>query len=220
MTHAWHYEQLKQYQHDHRDGFSEPLRLRVHRALSWLKRAEFETEDDDARFIFLWIAFNAAYANELPDTVRFSERSVLGNFVSRLTTLDRGNHLFDLVWDEFSGPIRVLINNQYVFQPFWDYQNGKLEPGEWERQFRISRKRASAALAETKTDGVLLVVLDRLYTLRNQLIHGGATWNGQVNRDQVHDGASLLGKLVPSTVRIMMENPQTIWGAPCYPVVG
>ncbi len=42
------------------DYLPEALSLRTHRALSWLQRAEQETEDDDARFIFLWIAFNAA----------------------------------------------------------------------------------------------------------------------------------------------------------------
>jgi hypothetical protein len=42
-----------------RDGFHENLSLRVHRGLSWLSRSEACGDDDDARFIFLWIAFNA-----------------------------------------------------------------------------------------------------------------------------------------------------------------
>jgi hypothetical protein len=33
------------------------------------------------------------------------------------------------------------------------------------------------------------VMFDRLYTLRNQLLHGGATWNGAVNRAQITQGA-------------------------------
>lgn len=37
------------------------LRLRAHRALSWLDRTE-QADDLDGSFIFLWIAFNAAYA--------------------------------------------------------------------------------------------------------------------------------------------------------------
>ena len=39
--------------------------MRTHRALSWLNRAEQESEDLDARFIFLWIAFNSAYSVKL-----------------------------------------------------------------------------------------------------------------------------------------------------------
>lgn len=48
------------------------LRLRVHRALSWLDRAE-QADDLDGRFIFLWIAFNAAYATEIDERQRLSE---------------------------------------------------------------------------------------------------------------------------------------------------
>ena len=39
-----------------------PFTLRMHRALSWLQRAEAAGEDDDVAFVCLWIAFNAAYA--------------------------------------------------------------------------------------------------------------------------------------------------------------
>lgn len=42
--------------------FSEPLWLRVHRAISWLGWAEAENTDADVRFILLWVAYNSAYA--------------------------------------------------------------------------------------------------------------------------------------------------------------
>lgn len=42
--------------------YPEATRVRIHRALSWLERAEKESKDPDATFIFLWIAFNAACA--------------------------------------------------------------------------------------------------------------------------------------------------------------
>ena len=44
-----------------------PFTLRMHRALSWLQRAETAGDDDDVAFICLWIAFNAAYAQDLGD---------------------------------------------------------------------------------------------------------------------------------------------------------
>ena len=37
-----------------------PFTLRMHRALSWLQRAEAAGSDDDIAFISLWIGFNAA----------------------------------------------------------------------------------------------------------------------------------------------------------------
>jgi hypothetical protein len=66
---------------------------------------------------------------------------------------------------------------------------------------------------------VLAIVLSRVYVLRNQLVHGGATWNSRVNRDQVRDCTRFLGQLVPLVVGIMMDHPATLWGDPCYPVV-
>jgi hypothetical protein len=46
------FEQLKKRHREIRDHSPANLRLRVHRALSWLQRAEM-AEDEDGRFIFL-----------------------------------------------------------------------------------------------------------------------------------------------------------------------
>jgi hypothetical protein len=56
---------LKEKQRAIRDAFPEALALRVHRALSWLGRAEDEVDDTDVRFILLWVGFNSAYAGDL-----------------------------------------------------------------------------------------------------------------------------------------------------------
>ena len=63
------------------------------------------------------------------------------------------------------------------------------------------------------------MLFDRLYVLRNQLVHGGATWNSSINRAQVKDGAAVLGWLLPVFIDIMLENPDQDWGKPFYPVV-
>lgn len=62
-------------------------------------------------------------------------------------------------------------------------------------------------------------IFDRLYVLRNQIVHGGATWDGSVNRNQACDGAAILAFLMPLLVSIMMEHPDGDWGRPFYPVV-
>ena len=55
-------------------GLHTPFTLRMHRSLSWLKRAEAAGSDDDVSFICLWIAFNAAYAQDTGGTDITSER--------------------------------------------------------------------------------------------------------------------------------------------------
>jgi len=56
MDEALTYESLKAKHRKGRDQIPENLSVRVHRGLSWLKRAEMEVADDVAAFIFYWIA--------------------------------------------------------------------------------------------------------------------------------------------------------------------
>jgi hypothetical protein len=213
------FKQLKARQREERHSFSPALSLRTHRALSWLNRAEQETEDEDARFLFLWIAFNAAYANEIHDRKDFSERRILLQFLNRLVESDQEGLIYEIVWNQFSGSIRALLQNKFVFQKFWDYQAGLIPESEWQEAFRKSRASANRALGRTDTPRVLAEIFDRLYTLRNQIVHGGSTWNSGVNRSQMKDGANILGFLVPTIIHLMMENYHQVWGEPCYPVL-
>ena len=219
MVDQLNFKQLKERHSSVGDDFPQALSLRTHRALSWLKRAEQETEDDDARFIFLWIAFNAAYSNEFHEELNFSEVKMFLHFLSRLIDSDNDRLLYQIVWKEFPGSIRLLIDNRYVFPPFWDYTKGNLTEEEWQDSFTRSKASASRALGRMNTRTVLAVIFDRLYVLRNQLMHGSATWNSSVNRDQVRDSANILGQLVPAIISIMLDSGSEVWGEPRYPVV-
>jgi len=202
-----------------------PFTLRMHRALSWLHRAEAAGDDNDVAFISLWIAFNAAYAQDMGEGAgtTTSERQAFRNFMADVCALDTGKALSALVWQVFPGPIRVLLDNQYVFQPFWDALNNPRGDGSipehWQEAFDEARQRVHRALASQDTERVLYEVFVRLYTLRNQLMHGGATWNSSVNRAQVRDGRALLAQVLPAMLGIMMDNPARFEGKPFYPVV-
>jgi len=213
------YQTLKNRHRAIRDQFPRSLDLRVHRSLSWLQRAEQCEDDDDGRFIFLWIAFNAAYAQEMRHDGPMPEHQVLRDFLVKLVSLDTDKQLTRVVWTEFPNVIRMLLNNPYVFQPYWDSQNGKRPRGEWSGLFERAKVAAARALGSDDTARALQHVFSRLYTLRNQLLHGGSTWNSSVNREQVKDGANILGQLVPVIISIMMGHGEAEWGEPCYPVV-
>lgn len=213
------YDRLKEKQRRLREGFPELLGLRVHRAISWIGRAEKETEDLDAAFIFYWIAFNAAYAADIGAESGGTERSSFGSYFGKLIGLDRENRIYAEIWNRFPGPIRMLLDNKFVFQPFWNHKNGVPGYEDWDASFATSRELSLKALARNDTERVLSIVFDRLYVLRNQILHGGATWGSKVNRAQVADGARLLGALVPVFADLMLENPGVEWGLPYYPVL-
>ncbi len=195
----------------------ESTRIRLHRSISWLARAQAEADDPDAQFLFLWIAFNAAYAREFGHEL--SERELLAAFFTTLLALDRDHRLHALLFREFSGPVRTLVENKFVFEPFWRALRDHDSSASWEQKFSQSRVLALKALLGHQTDVVLGIVFDRLYVLRNQLAHGGATWHSQTNRAQVRDGARLLGALVPVLVELMLDNPAQDFGGIMYPVV-
>lgn len=213
------FQELKTRQRAERDHHGSAVGTRIHRALSWWQRAEqCATDDRDGQFIFLWIAFNAAYANETGE-YRINENQRYNDFLARLASLDNQQKLAELVWERFPNAIRVLLNNHFVFQPFWDHLN-HLESGhDWQAQFEKARRAAHQALAGRDTAKILGIVFSRLYTLRNQLIHGGATWGSKVNRSQLKDAVQILGDAMPLIIEIMLDNAHQHWGEACYPVV-
>lgn len=80
MQDSLSFSALKEKQRAIRAGFPETMGLRVHRSISWIGRAEACGDDHDARFIFLWIAFNAAYADEREfQSVAPGERAARGS---------------------------------------------------------------------------------------------------------------------------------------------
>lgn len=216
--HPLHPASLKEKQRRLREGWQTPLVLRSHRALSWLKRAEQEEDDDDVRFILLWVGFNAAYASDLDRAIEH-ERKLFQAFFATLVRFDGKHRIYDAVWKRFSQEIRLLLDNKFVYQPFWAHHNGVHGNDDWEKWFDKSRAAVGKALKDLDTAKILSILFDRLYVLRNQLVHGGATWDGKVNREQVRVGAAVLSCLLPIFIDLMMDNPDEPWAMPHYTVV-
>jgi hypothetical protein len=209
---------LKTKQRAIRDHFPIELTLRVHRALSWFGRACEEDDDSDVRFILLWIAFNAAYASDI-DVEAGGDREKFRLFFKTLIDLDPDRRIYASVWDRFPHEIRMFLDNRFVFAPFWAHHNGQAGYIDWEERQARSKHAIARAMAKQDTPSILSILFDRLYVLRNQLVHGGATWCSKVNRDQVRDGGAILMHLVPIFIDIMMDNESHPWGMPFYPVV-
>lgn len=212
------YADLKALHRKLRDDIHPNLSLRVHRALSWLHKAE-QCDDKDSHFIYLWIGFNAVYATDIDAQYRKNERETFKSFFQKLVELDKKNELYDIIWSEFSTSVRSLLDNKYVFQPFWDFQNGNTSEKQWQSSFTSAKSAANKALSIRDTVTILSIIFDRIYTLRNQVFHGGATWNSKVNRKQVFDGINILHQTLLIVITIMLNNPNTLWGDPYYPVV-
>jgi hypothetical protein len=194
----------------------ETLTIRLHRAISWLKSAEKQDDNLDIKFISLWIAFNACYAVDLNGISSKPEKAKLRDFTSSLVHFDR-TRLYNLFWEKYSGPVRVLIENRFVFEKFWEFNRGDID--NYETSFNKSIATALYCLSKENIEGLMEIVLERLYTLRNSIMHGGSTYNSKLNRAQLKDACNIMQLLVPIIIDIMLENGEHDWGEIAYPVV-
>ncbi len=189
---------------------------RLHRAISWLKCAE-EANSVDIEFISLWISFNACCSIDQSGDQPLAHRQQFQRFIALLVKHDHQKRIYSCLWEEYSGHVKALIKNPYVFHAFWvSKRNGD---DVWHEQFDQSSLMALNALSRQRVEELSAIVLDRLFVLRNQLIYGGATYQGRINRQQVEDGAGLLGTLLPIMIEIMMNSGGEDWGNIAYPVI-
>ena len=208
------YEQLKSQLQQQSNLFNQDHATRLHRALSWYAAAT-DSDSDDGRFIYCWIAFSACYF--LPQHQRLSNQSDFQRFVSQLVDSDTERRIYECIWQTFSGPVKSLIKNPYVFAPFWESQRQK--NNDWKVVFDQSSVAALNCLSRGQVSELLIIIFDRLSVLHQQLVQGGATFHSSINRQQVKDGGDLLYELLPVIIEIMLLHMDDDWGELAYPVV-
>ena len=217
-------DQLRKKHKKNKKSFNDDFSLRTYRAISWLSKAYDLACDEeyDLSFITLWIGFNALYAGELPlnQNRSISDKYSFKEFLQKIRRSDRDKRLYHLIWNRYPHSIRTLLDNKYTFTPFWLYQNGTYSETAWSEDFIADKKKANQYLQDKENvDLLLMIIFERLYTLRNQIVHGGATYDSSVNRTQLKDAVKILNNFLPLITDIMLNNPNEDWGKPFYPPV-
>ena len=209
------FDDLKTIHRDNRENFKEEFSTRIHRSLSWIKRAEMETEDSDASFIFLWIAFNAAYTSDRSSEEGVFDKSLMTSYFQKLVKHGK-KEIHELITNGHREIIIDILENEYLINPFWNNKKGE----DFWKYIRSKEKRDVENLMDYEDciGQILTIIFNRFYVLRDQVMHGGATWNSSVNRNQVNDCNSLMKVLVPLFTEIMLNNPDEEWGALPFPV--
>lgn len=197
-------------------NYNDNIRLKLHRALSWLNAADSQKGNLDFCFISLWIAVNAIYADELGET---GDRDGLHRFLQTVCDLDTDKELYALVWNTFSDNLRLFLQNKFIFQPFWDEHNASENTEKWKERFKYENKQALSAIAKQNTAAILHIVFRRLYTLRNQILHGGASFESSVNNGQKKEACTFLSNVLPIVLKIIMQHYSRDWGKPYYPLI-
>lgn len=198
-------------------NIAEPIRLRVYRCISWLKKAELSEDDLDIKFISLWIAFNAIYAKDVD--LQMSDRSAFRQFL-QIVNKRAKNEVYELTWKKYPAEIRILLDNKYVFQPFWEFHNGRYSEAAWLEDFASEKQSVKRSLETQDSESLLMVLFSRIYTLRNQIFHGGSTYASKANRAALGNACKLLGVYTELFLKIVLEDPnEEEWGVPYYPYI-
>ena len=214
------------------DDPAEQNRTRMRRALSWLERsAKAEKDEWGERFLFLWIAFNAAYGDDPlqqyghPGLVsKVSEHAHFKQFLRKITAADKEHAIYAIVWERFNNEFKNLIDSPFLYPAFWKAQYDPEARKNWMPQFKKEKKAVLQGIkSPDNTWKLLLRLFDRLYVLRNQVFHGGATWRSETNPTTLRPGVRILDSLMPVILHIMLKEmqkePGGEWGTPPFPPV-
>ena len=204
---------------NHKHLYSEKFNLRMQRGLSWLRKAKELDQDVDLQFVSLWIAFNAIYAENLQETLD-EDQQHLRQFLLRLYGVDQEQRIERYVWKNCSRSIIDWSNHPYFDQKQWDFQNQKIDKQTWQTHSILNQQRVQQALAEHDTVELLLIVFSRLYTLRNQIVHGGSAYNSEIMRRHLRIASQVLMTLLIQFIHVFLEHGHELdREKPFYPMV-
>ena len=217
MVHALHRHWKPTKQGDAAGPDAEPIRIRIHRCLSWMQRVEdigaSEEKSLDAAIIFQWVALNSLYGRWNPqERCPIDDRTSLDDLLDRLFAADTDG-LIAGVLTEHRRLVNSILKDEYLSRYFWQ------EPTD--ERARKSRKvmfDARTWYVQGRHRQILDRVLERIYLARCQLVHGAATHGGNKNRSALRRCSTMLGHLLPVMLLVIMDQAwREDWGDLCYP---
>ncbi len=199
--------------YDHKKGHG--TALRVHRAITLVKRAEKKCEDIDTMFLYYWIAFNAAYNYPYIENDKNKELNYIQQYIFNVLSIDISGIIKDAILKKISDSIMNIIENRYIFRGLWDFYKTVGDSSQWitsseKERFDKEKLDIQNALETPHREyDILKLLFERLYIMRCQFFHGSSSWNSPLNRDQVDNGVRIMKCLVPIFLFVMMNDPRS-----------
>lgn len=196
-------------------GVFQNWQIRVHRSLSWFKRAlELPDGDqDDVKFMLLWVSLNALYSRwDAERNAPAHDGFARQQFIVRVCEL--GPIAVRDVLQRQRPYLKKLLANCYLSNTFWrnpDSPDAKARAVEDASYYDRNMK--------AKDYGRLLgQVMDRLYVMRGQLMHGAATGGGSLNRETLKYCLQIMQTFVPLIIGVVIDGgANDDWPELCYP---
>ena len=190
------------------------FQIRVHRSLSWLERAlgSDAEQEPDGRLLFGWIAFNALYGRWDEDAgFAAKDRDSWQTFLQGVIKAD-GNGVIGRRLVELRQPVLDLLDNKFLDPQFWRNPSVKAN--------RKAYFNAQSAFVEGRWLSLAIAAVDRVYTLRGQIVHGAATRGGKLNRLTLRLSCQVLEGLLGPLLEIVIDHcADDDWPPICYPPI-
>jgi hypothetical protein len=190
--------------------------IRVHRSISWLKRStQFDSEQPEARFLYLWLAFNSLYSRwsagkNAPDV----DAHARNDFIRRVCEIDV--QVVAAMLHRHRGLVNKLLGNAFLSDVFWRDPDHPKAKG-WATQ---DANYLDKNLKNHDYCRVLGQAINRLYVLRGQIVHGASTGGSSLNRPFLKYSLELLALMVPLIIEIIIEHGcNDDWPDLCYPPI-
>lgn len=197
------------------EDFSETL-VRFHRSISWLARAEDlrESGPDDDRLLCLWISFNGLYgcwnlkkAEPEPDV------QSIARFQKLLFQRDKAGYIGGMLQDT-RDTVMWILDSKHLNAWFWQAEPTAARSA----QARKARFDARTWYATENWPMLFARVIERVYLLRCQLVHGAATHSSRLNRVALGHCCAWMDQCLPAVLMVFIDNAtQADWGPICYP---
>ena len=192
-----------------------PTNVRFHRACSWIQQSELVSPDSDLDLKLLgqWIAFNSLYGQwddnqqePVGDTVCWRR------FLDRMLTLDESQFLIDVLMDN-KRLVMKIFDDEFLSRFFWQEPTDK-------RAKQSKKTKFDARTWYVQGDWTMIMdrLIERIYLLRCQLVHGAATYNSSLNRTATKHCSMMMDHLLRAFLLVWINHgADEDWGSMCYP---
>lgn len=187
--------------------------IRIHRAFSWMDQAEENATDFDLTLLYQWIAFNALYGQWVEASREPApDKATWRNFVDRILALDSTKQIEGTLIEN-KRLVMTLLDDEYLSKFYWQ------DPTDLRaRKSKSVKYNAQSWYIEERWTMIMDKVMDQIYLIRCQLMHGAATHNSKLNRTSLKRCSIMLGHLLQAFLVVIIENgADEDWGIMCYP---
>ncbi len=198
---------------------------RLTRAKSWIEAARSLPPDQKhAAFVFLYVAYNALYGQRRyegseKDAQRDREEFLRRVWLMHAHDMRHGENILQRAFEACRDQGLALIKDIFLRNTYWRHE---VRAKELRKRFSRLAKRAEDEMKAGRHEEFLDLVLQRLAVLRNQIMHGCATYGpNSKGIASLENGLAVLRELVPAFRKLMSRYGQHVdWPAVPYPRVG